>query len=144
MTAGMILGKCVKDLDESHCVPSLSASPAVLRESGLFVRPEHIAVFVPSVAVQTCLGVESAFVGFLHLGACVVVDSFSLFFGKNHSCGESRVGQTHEDAVEPHLVGVDGFMPVNTLFCARLILHLLHEGLHRLEVFLFGEVLVHA
>ena len=54
------------------------------------------------------------------------------------------IGQSHEDAVEPHLVGIDGLVPVYALFGAGLFLHLLHEGLHGLEVLLFGEVLIHA
>ena len=58
---------------------------------------------------------------------------------------EHTEGQPHEDAVEPHLVGIDGLVPVDLVGQgARLVLQLPHHSPHGEQVFLFWPLLVHA
>ena len=129
----------------------------MLRETSLLVSPEGLACLVVGVTVQSRLGVEGALVGNLQLVDGIVVDGgdlllcSSLLFGslcsnKGSDGGCQRaIGQTHEDAVEPHLIGVDGFVPVYLVGNgARLVLQLLHHGLHGQQVLGLRPVLVHA
>ena len=68
--------------------------------------------------------------------------NFQLF--RDWSC-EAAEGQTHEDAVEPYLIGVDGFMPEYTVgLGAWLVVQLGHQQLHGLEVLGLWPLLVHA
>ena len=53
--------------------------------------------------------------------------------------------QTHEDAVEPHLIRVDGLVPIDLVgLCARLVLQLAHQQLHRFKILDLRPLLVHA
>ena len=118
----------------------------MLREPRLLVGPERVACLVVGVAVQAGLRVEGALVGHFQLIDGVVVDGFLFLgiLGCYRGC-QTAVGQTHEDAVEPHLVGVDGLVPEHLVgFGARLVLQLLHHGLHSQQVLLLGPLLVHA
>ena len=69
-----------------------------------------------------------------------------MMLGLQQHVGRERVErQAHEDAVEPHLVGVDGLVPEDTVgFSARLVFQLFHHGLHGEQVLLLGSLLVHA
>ena len=54
------------------------------------------------------------------------------------------VRKPHEDAVEPHLIAVDGLVPEHPiLLCARLVLQLTHQLFHGEEVLGFRVVLIH-
>ena len=96
------------------------------------------------MAVESGLRVEGALVGHTNLVYRVVVD-FLCLLGLHQLAGGQRVErQSHEDAIEPHLVAVDGLVPVDlVLDGARLVLQLLHHKLHGQEVFLLRVVLVH-
>ena len=108
------------------------------------------------MAVQSGLRVERALIGCSELVHGIVVDVLdsdvslkwlalaqSGFF--RDGSRETAEGQAHEDSVEPHLIGINGFVPVDLVgHGAWLVLQLLHERLHSLEVFLLGQLLVHA
>ena len=101
------------------------------------------------MTVQSSLGVERALIGSLQLVDGIVVDlddvtPFLFLIISNNRSRETAIGQAHEDAVEPHLVGIDGLVPVDLVgLGARLILQLLHHGLHSQQVLLFRPLLVH-
>ena len=58
---------------------------------------------------------------------------------------ETAEGQSHEDAVEPHLIGIDGLVPEHFVgHGSGLVLQLFHQCLHCLQVLLFRQLLVHA
>ncbi len=96
------------------------------------------------MAVESCFGVDGALVGFLYLVNGIIVDLLRLLVFQQHIGGESVVGESHEDTVEPHLVCVDGLVPIHTLVGARLLLQLLHERLQSLEILALRIFLVHA
>ena len=116
----------------------------MLRQPGGLVGPKHLTGLVPRMAVKPCLRVDGALVGLLYLVNGVVVYLLRLLVLQQHIGREGVVGQSHEDAVEPHLVCVDGLVPINALVGARLLLQLLHERLQSLEVLGFGIFLIHA
>ena len=97
------------------------------------------------MAVEASLGVEGALVGNLQLVHGIVVDGLGLFrLCGNGSC-QYTIGQPHEDTVEPHLVGVDGLVPVDLVGNgARLVFQLLHHCLHGQQVLGLRPLLVHA
>ena len=110
------------------------------------------------MTVQSRLRVERALISLYKLVNGIVVDSCNLFlksrfllgrlcrFGTNSDRGGQRaIGQAHEYAVEPHLIGIDGLMPIHLVgHRARLVLQLLHQRLHGLQVLLLGQLLIHA
>ena len=109
------------------------------------------------MAVQSGLRVEGAVVGNLQLVDGIVVDGgdgigliglFGLMgligcFGDGRSqCAERK---SHENTVKPNLVCINRLVPVDFVGnCARLVLQLLHHGLHGQQVFLFRPFLIHA
>ena len=122
----------------------------MLRQTGFVVAPEGLASLIVGVAVQTCLGIESALIGYLQLIDSIVVDfgdsTFLLILCRSgdRSCQRAE-GQSHEDAVEPYLVGVDGFVPEYLVGNgAWLVVQLFHHGLHGQQVLRLGPVLIHA
>ena len=136
----------IQHFDECHRVPSLRTSPAVLTQSGLLVGPEHIPVLVVGMTVEACLRVERTIISNGELVHGIVVDARHCLgiFLRDRSC-QTAVGQSHEDTIEPHLIGVDGLVPIHFIYHrARLLLQLLHQRLHGDEVFLLGQLLIHA
>ena len=143
----IVLGQGVKHFDERHRIPTLGASPAMLRESSLLVGPEGMTCLVVGMTVQSCLGVEGTLIGDLQLVHGIVVDGIhsllAVTFGNR--CCEHAEGQSHEDAVEPYLIGVDGLVPEHAVVQgAWLVLHLLHHQLHGQQILLLRPLLVHA
>ena len=118
----------------------------MLRQSCLLVGPEGVARLVVGVAVQSGLGVQRTLVGRLQLVYGIVVDSRALLGAlAGNRCRQTAVGQSHEDAVKPYLVGIDGLVPEDAVsLSARLVLHLRHQQLHGLQVLGFRPLLVHA
>ena len=57
---------------------------------------------------------------------------------------QSVVGQSHEDAVEPHLVGVDGLVPPHPLLCSGLVFQLFEDGFQCFQVFLLRFQSIHS
>ena len=118
----------------------------MLTQPRLLVGPEHVPVLIIGMAVQTGLGVERTVICNRELVHGIVVDArhgLSIPF-RDGSC-QTTVGQSHEDTVEPYLVGIDSLVPVHLVHHrAGLVLQLLHQRLHGDEVFLFGQLLVHA
>ena len=147
--AGIVFGHGIEHLDQRHSVPALGAAPAVLRKARFLVGPEHVPVLVVGVAVQTRLRVERAVVGDGELVHGIVVylfySSLLLVLGRSgDGSRETAIGQTHENAVEPYLVGVDGLVPEHFVdHGAGLLLQLLHQRLHGFQVLLLGQLLVH-
>ena len=142
-SALIVLGHGVEQFDESHGVPSLCPSPAVLRESCLFVCPEHLVSFVPGMAVKSSLWVESALVGLADLVNSIIVNLLCLLWAKQVAGSEASIGQPHEYAVEPHLICIDCLVPIYSLLGAWLLVELLHESLHSLEILCLGVFLIH-
>ncbi len=95
------------------------------------------------MAVESRLWVEGALVCLGDLVNGVVVYLVCLLCAEQVAGCETAVGQAHEDAVEPHLIGVDSLVPIDSLLGARLLVELLHEGLHGDEVLCLGIFLVH-
>ena len=106
------------------------------------------------MTVQTGLGIVSTLVGNLQLIDGIVVDvgdgivlslfafyCFGLFCDRS---SQTTVGQTHEDSVEPNLIGIDGLVPENLVGNgARLVFQLFHHGLHGQQVLGLGPFLIH-
>ena len=125
----------------------------MLAESAFLIGPERLARLVIGVAVQSGLRVQRAVIGNLQLVDGIVVDildrilgflafSYLVFFGDG--CGQRAERQSHEDAVEPYLVGVDGLVPEHLVGNgAWLILQLLHHGLHGFQVLSLRPILIH-
>ena len=118
----------------------------MLRESRLLVGPEGMARLVVSMTVQSCLGVEGTLIGDLQLVYGIVVDGIhgllAVTFGNR--CCEHAEGQSHEDAVEPDLIGVDGLVPEHAIVQGtRLVFHLFHHQLHGQQVLLLRPFLIH-
>ena len=112
---------------------------------GLLVSPEHFASLVPCVTVQPGLRIKCPEIGRLNLVYRVVVYLLRLFRRINHRSRQHVVGEPHEDAVEPNLIAVYGFVPEHAVFLsAWLFLQLAHHGLHGYKVLRFGILLVHA
>ena len=83
------------------------------------------------MTVQTSLGVEGTLVGDLQLIDGIVVNLNGILRLQLGGGCETAERQSHEDAVEPNLIGVDGFMPEDLVGNgARLVLQLLH---HRVD-----------
>ena len=104
------------------------------------------------MTVQASLRIECTLVGDDELIHSIIVDGGSIFFTFHFSFFTSRdrrcqatEGQSHEDAVEPNLIGVDSFVPEH-LVCdgARLVLQLFHHRLHGQQVLGLGPLLIHA
>ena len=102
------------------------------------------------MTVQTCLGVECTLIGYLELVHSIVVNLVDSTFLGILGCGgdggsECAEGQTHENTIEPYLVGIDGLVPEYLVGDgAGLVLQLLHHRLHRSQVLSLGPLLVHA
>ena len=61
----------------------------------------------------------------------IVVDALSGFWGLEEGSCKGVEGESHEDAVEPYLIAVDGFVPKDAIgFSAWLLMELAHEGLY--------------
>ena len=96
------------------------------------------------MTVQTGLRVEGALIGNLQLIHSIVVDLYSLFRLKLRGGCQTTEGQPHEDAVEPYLVGIDGFVPEHLVdLGARLAVQLFHHSLYGYPVFRLGIEVVH-
>ena len=155
----VVLWNGIEHLDECHRIPALGAAPAVLAETCLSIGPEHIPVFVVGMTVEAGLGVEGALVGDFQLVHGIIVDGIFLgimglmgligLMGLGRLLGddgrrEAAKGESHEDTVEPHLIGIDGLVPVDVIgHGAWLLFQLLHECLHGFQVLLLGQLLIH-
>ena len=95
------------------------------------------------MAVKSCLRVESTLIGLADLVNGIVVNLLCLLRAQQVAGCEASVGQSHEYAVEPHLIGIDSLVPIHSLLGARLLVELLHKCLHSLEVLCLGIFLVH-
>ena len=116
----------------------------MLRQTRLLVGPEHFVCLVPCMAVESCGGVEGALIGDRHLMHCIVIDLPGLILRQQHGGSEYMVRQPHEDAVEPHLITIDGFVPEDPiLHRAGLLLQLPHHGLHGQPILLLLLLLIH-
>ena len=109
----------------------------------LLVGPELRVSLVPSVFPQTGGLVIGALVGLDNLVHHVIEHLHGLF-GRKVLCGIVGVErQSHEDAVEPHLIGIDGLVPVDPLFGARLVHKLLEKCLQGFLITLPGSNILH-
>ena len=124
----------------------------MLGESRFLVCPERLACLVIGMTVETGLRVECPLVSDFQLIHGIVVDTcdgvllsafpFWCLFGNRGGEGSER--QSHEDAVEPYLVGIDGFVPKYLVGNGTgLVLQLFHHQLHGKKVFLLRVFLVH-
>ncbi len=77
--------------------------------------------------------IVGAHVGLHYLTHCVIPILAGLLLALEQRSGLAIEGQTHEDTVQPHLIGIDSFVPINAFFSAGLVLQLLEEGLHGLQ-----------
>ena len=83
------------------------------------------------MTIESCLRVVGTLIGDADLIDSIVVDGASCLRGLQHSCSKGVIGESHEDAIEPHLIAVDCFVPEHTIgFCTRLLFQLTHQGLH--------------
>ena len=97
------------------------------------------------MAVQSGLRVKGPAVGRLNLVYRVVVYLLRLFRRIDHRSRQHVVGEPHEDAVEPNLITVYGFVPEHAVFLsAWLFLQLSHHGFHGDKVLCLRVLLVHA
>ena len=109
------------------------------------------------MAVELGLGVESALIGNLQLVDGIIVNGLYLFVSlrfcslgvldrfAGDGSSQSAEGQSHEYTVEPHLVGIDGFVPEHFVGDgAGLLLQLFHHKLHGEQVLLFWIFLIHS
>ncbi len=117
---GMIRGESIEGVDDTGGEPSVGAAPKVWGIAGFRVGPFFRARFIPPVKVEAGFGVagmrgdgEDLFGGFVEEVGAVEGGA---------GVGEERAG--HEDAVEPHLVGVYFFMPEASVGGARLVFEL--------------------
>ena len=97
------------------------------------------------MTVQAGLGIKGTFIGDLQLIHGIVVYLVGLF--RLQLCGSSQTteGQSHEDSVEPYLVGVDGLVPEHLVGNrAGLVLQLFHHGVDGQLVLGLGIEVVHA
>ena len=93
------------------------------------VCPELLMGLIPCVLPELSLLIVGAIVGLHHL-VYRIVEILLCLLGLHGLYGIVAVErQSHEDAVEPYLVGVDSLVPVNSLLGARLVLQLLEECL---------------
>ena len=96
------------------------------------------------MTVQTRLGIEGTLVGDTDLVDGVVVDLLGILGLEQVACRHRVEGQSHEDAVEPHLVAVDGFVPEYLVdIGSRLIFQLFHQRLDGQQVLLLRIELIH-
>ena len=113
--------------------------------TSLLIGPEHLLGLVPGMAVQASLGVEGALISDADLIDGIVVDLLGVLGLPQVARCHGVEGQTHEDAIEPHLIAVDGLVPEHTvLIGAGLVLQLLHERLDGQQVLLLRIELIHA
>ena len=118
----------------------------MLTQASLFISPEHFVGLVPCVFPKTCLGVIGAAVGLDNLVNGVVVVFLCLFLTFQLGGRKSVVGQSHEYAVEPHLIGIDSLVPPHTVLGAGLFFQLFEDSVQRGQftgTFLLAEV-IHA
>ena len=96
------------------------------------------------MAIEASLRVEGALIGNLQLIDSVIVDSLGSLRRFCDGSRQTTEGQSHEDAVEPYLVSVDGLMPIDFVgFGTWLVLQLFHEQHHSLKILLLGPLLIH-
>ena len=139
----MIGGQVVEYLHHGHHVPTHGTGPGMLRLSGFLISPESGVGFVPCVLPEAGLSVEGALVSLHNLVDNVLVGLLYLLRLQHHGSSFGVEGKSHEDAVEPHLISVDGFVPEHAFLGARLILQLLEERLEQFEILFHGIELVH-
>ena len=97
------------------------------------------------MTVETCLGVEGTLVGDFQLIDCIVVDFGDLLWLIKAGSCQTTERQSHEDTVEPNLIGIDGLVPEYFIGNgAWLVLQLLHHGLHGLEILGLWVELIHS
>ena len=117
----------------------------MLRQTCFFVGPEGVARLIVGMTVQSGLRIEGALIGDFQLIHSIVVDLYGLFRLELRGGGQTTKGQTHEDTIEPNLIGVDGLVPEYLVDLGTgLVLQLFHHGLHGDEVLLLRIEIVHA
>ena len=113
-------------IDERHGEPALGAQPEVGRKAGDGIAPELLAARVVGVIVQAVEGVAHQVVH--HLEHMEAIRAGTAVVEAQLVLHVERLRHVH--AVEPDLVGVDGFVPKHTLFGTRLGLELTVDGIH--------------
>ena len=98
---------------------------------------------VPSMFPEAGFCIKGALVGLHNLVDDVLVGLLYLLRLQHHGCSLCVEGESHKDAVEPHLISVDGFVPEHAFLGARLVLQLLEECLEQFKVLFHGVELVH-
>ena len=116
----------------------------MLALSVFLVCPELAVGFVPSMLPELSLLVVGTQVGLHNLVYRIVENLLRLLRLEVVNSVVAVERQTHKDAVEPYLVGVDCLVPVNTFLGARLVLQLLEERLQCQFAALAREEVVHA
>ena len=133
---GVVGGHLFEYVNECHCDPSLCSSPCVGCLACGGVGPSLGVAFVPCVAVESgggvvgvaCYGEE--LVGDVVPDFGVAVEVLVVVDGVE--------GLAHEEAVEPHLVGVDLFVPEASFGYSGVVLNLVVECVEGCEVFGVG------
>ena len=99
----------------------------------LRISPELLMCLVPSVLPKTSCRIVSALVSLCYLVDSIipVFLSFLIAFELRSCLGVER--QSHEDSVEPYLIGIDSLMPEHPFLGAWLVLKLFEDGLHAFE-----------
>ena len=116
----------------------------MLALSVFLVCPELAVGFVPCMFPELSLLIVGTEVGLHNLVYCIVENLLCLLRLEVLYGVVAVERQTHEDAVEPYLIGVDSLVPVNAFLGARLVLELLEERLQRQFAALAREEVVHA
>ena len=115
----------------------------MLALSIFLVSPELLMRLIPSMFPELSLLIVCTLVSLDHLvnGIIKVFLCLLWFHGLHRIVAVER--QAHKDTVEPNLVGIDSFVPINTFLGTRLLLQLLEECLQCLVGTLRREEVVH-
>ena len=96
------------------------------------------------MTVQTGLGIVGTLVGDADLVDGIIVDLLRLLWLQQLVGCQRIERQSHEDSVEPYLIGIDRLVPVDLIGNGtRLVLQLLHHCLDGEQVLLLWIALIH-
>ena len=99
---------------KSHCIPPHSTSPTMFRLSCYGIGPTFFTTHITSMAIQPILRIISV-TGYSNKLIHYICIILHLIVAKSIFCVKRR---SHVDTIEPHLIGINLFMPETTILIA--------------------------
>ena len=125
----------LQGVDQRHREPPHGTSPCMSRLAGFLIRPFLRFLFIPRMTIQTGLRVVSMLSHHLKLANHILIILRTIVA----ECVFRVKRRSHINAIQPHLMRINHFMPETTFLGTRLRYQLSTHILHRPFIFLlFG------